>query len=50
MEIPIDSSTVSEVERKSSWERGVIDVSGEDSFENIQKHLDSVINGTEHLE
>jgi len=44
------SSGVREVEHRASWERGCMDVSGEDSFENIQKHLDNVINGSEGLE
>lgn len=37
---------MTEIERKASWERGLIDVSGEDSFDRIQEHLDTVIDGS----
>eukprot|EP00795_Rhopilema_esculentum_P016666 gene16666-8104_t len=44
--MPIVSNAMSEIERKASWERGLIDFTGEDKFENIKDRLDDVINGS----
>ena len=35
---------MTEGERKASWERGLIDFTGEDKFENIKEKLDDTIN------
>lgn len=37
---------MTEGEHKASWERGMIDFTGEDKFENIKEKLDDTINGT----
>ena len=47
--VSLDSNTISDMDHKTSWERGLIDFEGEDRFENIQNHLDYVISGSDIL-
>eukprot|EP00112_Aurelia_sp_Birch-Aquarium-sp1_P020049 Seg5078.2 transcript_id=Seg5078.2/GoldUCD/mRNA.D3Y31 product=Glycogenin-1 protein_id=Seg5078.2/GoldUCD/D3Y31 len=44
--VPGAAKAMTEGEHKASWERGMIDFTGEDKFENIKEKLDDTINGT----
>eukprot|EP00794_Sanderia_malayensis_P011400 gene11400-12587_t len=41
---------VTELDRKASWEKGLIDYNGSDGFDNIREHLDDVLDESQCLE